>query len=82
MSDSVDWTGQIADQIRVGRLVRATRTLLLIVRNRAADDRGLTVHDGAPVNVRALISNEAAVDLAHLLIATAKANGYEVADAG
>jgi hypothetical protein len=72
----VDWLGEVAEQIKVGRLPRSTRTLLVMVRNRAYDDRGLTVHDGAHVNTRALISNEAAVELARLLIRAAAANGW------
>lgn len=75
-SNVVDWLGEIGDQIKVGRLPRTTRTLLMMVRNRAYDDKGSVVHDGAHVSVRALISNDAAVELARLLIKTAAANGW------
>lgn len=74
--DGVEWLPEIADQITVGRIPHASRTLVLKVKNRAYDDKGNTVHDGAHVSVRALISNDAAVELARLLIKTAAANGW------
>jgi hypothetical protein len=57
-------------------------TIIAMVKGRVYDDRGHNLLDGASVNARGILSNDTAVKLGRMLIATAKANGYEAPDAG